>query len=126
MTKDVEHLEKNVPKVDQVLVLETSIEKINDSLKYLSMLNIPTVKEIDLGTLVRICRVRHNLEQKDIEKRVNVSRQLVADIENNFQIPLAGKLIELCKIFGPGFLAIMEERNFFQKERNLLKEKKSK
>lgn len=110
----------NIPGTDRTIVSQEYIATVDDAQAYFSALGFPPVAQVDFATLVRVGRAIRGIDQQAFAVLIGVSRQMLSEMEKGETIPLAGKQRGLVKEFGRPFEAILEKRNYFQRERAAL------
>jgi ribosome-binding protein aMBF1 (putative translation factor) len=80
--------------------------------KFLEVIRLSDLQEVDLALLVRLCRARLGLDIQDVAEKTEVSRQLIGKIERGEHIPSINIIEKLSSLFGNEFLEFVKERNY--------------
>ena len=65
---------------------------------------------MDIGKVIKIGRIKKNIKQKDLSKKIEVHNQELCDWENGRKIPRGDSLIKLMQELG------IETKNFAEDE----------
>jgi len=101
-----------IPGTNFIVIDKATIKIDSEAKTYMSLLRLPNVNDIKLEMLTRLCRASLGLDYSEVETKIKVSRQLLGKIERGF-IPSRRKIDELGKLFGPEFMQIVRDRNYF-------------